>query len=223
MNKIFISYSHQDKDWKDRLVRHLGVLEKQGFLEVWEDQGIEGGDDWRKEIEAALNTAVLAILLISADFLTSKFILDVEVPKLLERRQKDGVRIIPLFVKPCAWNLVDWLKAIQGYPVGAKALSTLTEDQADTELAGLTWEVAELISRSAIARSPRSQQSIPPDKIFLCKLPTTGSDLFGREAELAVLDRAWADPHTNLLTLVAWGGVGKTALVNETARSASGI
>jgi len=52
-------------------------------------------------------------------------------------------------------------------------------------------------------------------KIFTAKLPTTSSELFGRETELKLLDDAWAEPHTHILTLVAWGGVGKTALVNE--------
>jgi tetratricopeptide (TPR) repeat protein len=37
--------------------------------------------------------------------------------------------------------------------------------------------------------------------------------LFGRESWLEALDAAWADPHLNLYTLVAWGGVGKTSLV----------
>jgi hypothetical protein len=54
-----------------------------------------------------------------------------------------------------------------------------------------------------------------PVKISTAKLPSTSSDLFGREKELAILDASWADPHTNVLTLVAWGGVGKTALVNK--------
>ncbi len=37
--------------------------------------------------------------------------------------------------------------------------------------------------------------------------------LFGREAELAALDAAWADGTLNIYTLVAWGGAGKTSLV----------
>ncbi|MCX6028727.1 MAG: hypothetical protein NT169_05420 [Chloroflexi bacterium] len=51
-------------------------------------------------------------------------------------------------------------------------------------------------------------------RISLARLPATGPDLFGRERELAALDRAWADPQTHVFSLVAWGGVGKTALVN---------
>ncbi|MDO8491023.1 MAG: TIR domain-containing protein, partial [Dehalococcoidia bacterium] len=52
-------------------------------------------------------------------------------------------------------------------------------------------------------------------RISTAKLPSTHPDLFGRGKELAALDRAWEDPHTNVLSLVAWGGVGKTALVNK--------
>ena len=61
----------------------------------------------------------------------------------------------------------------------------------------------------------KSYPSTEQNKIFLSKLPTTGRELFGREDELKMLDNAWREPHTNILTLVAWGGVGKTALVNE--------
>jgi hypothetical protein len=52
-------------------------------------------------------------------------------------------------------------------------------------------------------------------RISLAHLPATGPDLFGRERELDALDHVWADPQTHVLSLVAWGGVGKTALVNR--------
>jgi tetratricopeptide (TPR) repeat protein len=39
--------------------------------------------------------------------------------------------------------------------------------------------------------------------------------LIGREAELAALDAAWTNPAVNVVTLVGWGGVGKTALVSK--------
>ncbi len=215
MNKIFISYSHKDEAWKDRLVAQLGVLQQQGLLEVWEDRQITGGEDWLPAIENALNSVNLAILLISSDFLTSKFIIEKEVPLLLERRQKDGVRIFPVIVKPCAWDKVDWLRSIQARPKDGRPLSGGTEFQIDNNLAELTREIARLLSQAAIAASPKAPLPVPPDKITLSKLPTTGNVLLGREQELAILDRAWADPHTHILTLVAWGGVGKTALVNE--------
>jgi tetratricopeptide (TPR) repeat protein len=57
--------------------------------------------------------------------------------------------------------------------------------------------------------------AIPPVKISLAKLPVTGDQLFGREKELQLLDEAWTDSHTRIVILVAWGGMGKTALVNR--------
>ena len=50
---IFISYSHKDEEWKDRVVTHLRVLEMEGMLDVWDDRRIEAGDDWKPEIEKA--------------------------------------------------------------------------------------------------------------------------------------------------------------------------
>ncbi|MCK4472874.1 MAG: hypothetical protein KAW49_13925, partial [Anaerolineae bacterium] len=61
-----------------------------------------------------------------------------------------------------------------------------------------------------------------PDKISTSRLPITGRDLFGRQAELALLGQAWADTSTNVLSLVAWGGVGKSALVNHWLRGMAG-
>ncbi len=47
-------------------------------------------------------------------------------------------------------------------------------------------------------------------------LPETGYErLVGREAELGRLNEAWNDDRTNILSLVAEGGAGKSALVNE--------
>jgi Protein kinase domain/NACHT domain len=57
-----------------------------------------------------------------------------------------------------------------------------------------------------------------PEKISLARLPVTGSDVFGREEDIAFLDRAWANEDVNLVTIVAWAGVGKSTLVNHWLR-----
>jgi hypothetical protein len=57
-----------------------------------------------------------------------------------------------------------------------------------------------------------------PKKISVAKLPVTGSDLFGREEDIAFLDDAWANKDANIVTIVAWAGVGKSTLVNHWLR-----
>ena len=105
MNKIFISYSHKDEEWKDRLVTHLKVLEMEGYCSLWDDREIEAGDDWLPGIKKALNEAQIIIMMISADFLISGFIRGTEVPRALERRRKEGVRVIPVVVKPLSFAI----------------------------------------------------------------------------------------------------------------------
>ena len=211
---IFISYSHKDEEWKDRLVTHLGVLQHEGILETWDDRRIGGSEDWYQKIEQAINTASVAILMISANFLTSNFILKEEIPKLFERREKEGLRIFPIIVKPCAWQQVKWLPRIQARPKDGRPLSGGNAHQIDTDLAAITEEIAAILKPAGTATST-DYMPLGPDKIYLAKLPSTSLDLFGRENELIAFDKAWGDPKINVLSLIAWGGVGKTSLVNK--------
>ena len=211
---IFISYSHKDEAWKDRLVSHLGVLQHEGYLEIWDDRRIEGGEDWYPEIEKAIGSANVAILLISADFLTSKFILNEEIPRLMERRATEGLRIFPVIFKPCAWQHVQWLTQMQARPKGGKAISGGSEHQIDTDIAAIADEIIYIVKCTKKVPDEKIFTSIGPEKISLAKLPSTSPDLFGREKELKILDEAWINPKTNIVCLIAWGGMGKTALIN---------
>ncbi len=103
--KIFISYSHKDEDWKDRVASHLGVLRDQGILEIRDDWEIRLGEEWHPEIEEALNTSDVGLLLVSQHFLTSSFILNQEIRRMLERREMKSMEMIPLIIKPCAWDV----------------------------------------------------------------------------------------------------------------------
>src|SRR5690242_18195551 len=86
-NKVFISYSHVDKEWLERLKRHLRPVVREGRLDCWDDTHIRPGDDWKQEIRNALDTAQAAVLLISADFFASDFIDESELPPLLAAAQ----------------------------------------------------------------------------------------------------------------------------------------
>jgi hypothetical protein len=110
--KAFISCSHRDKRWFDRLVTHLKVLEnlEYGGFHVWADTQLKDGEDWEERINQAMGESRVAIL-ITANFLASKFIQEKELPRLLERHEEDGMLIFPLIVRPCAWKLVDVLSS----------------------------------------------------------------------------------------------------------------
>jgi predicted ATPase len=64
----------------------------------------------------------------------------------------------------------------------------------------------------------RPPTTLGPKKISVARLPVTGSDVFGREEDIAFLDRAWANKDINVVTIVAWAGVGKSTLLNHWLR-----
>ena len=147
-HRVFISYSHKDEAWKERLHTQLKVLERQNQLSIWEDRQIAAGADWYPAIETAINSADVAILLISADFLGSKFINGEEVPRLLARRKKEGLLVIPLILSPCAWQAIPWLASIQGKPKDNKPLSgLLPKFKQDQCLADSALEILALVGQ----------------------------------------------------------------------------
>ena len=212
---VFISYCHADETWKDRLVRHLKVLDLEDQLTIWDDRRIAAGDEWRPQIEAALDNADLAVLLITADFLISDFIRRTEVPTLLRRRTSEGVRVIPLLVKPCPWQAVDWLAALQCRPTDARFLSAGDENQIETDLAALALEIRNLLPKPDAAKPTPATTASSAVRVSISRLPTPGPHFVARDHELRRLDDAWDHPHQHLVSIVAWGGVGKSALVKR--------
>ncbi|GAB4422643.1 MAG: hypothetical protein Kow0031_00620 [Anaerolineae bacterium] len=142
---IFISYSHKDEAWKERLMTHLQVLALEERFAVWDDRQIAAGDDWYPAIEQAIEQASLAVLLVSVNFLTSPFIRGEEIPRLLQRRAGAGLRVYPIIVGPCPWQRVEWLSRIQVRPKNGVPLASGSDYQIDDTLAAIAMEIDDLL------------------------------------------------------------------------------
>src|SRR6202008_205660 len=98
-----------------------------------------------------------------------------------------------------------------------KAIPTVT-DALDRELRITRQRLQKAPSTGLPVGTRKPQARLASKKISVAKLPVTGSDIFGREEDIAFLDRAWANKDVNVVTIVAWAGVGKSTLVNHWLR-----
>ena len=149
--KIFISYSHKDERFKDELVTMLTGLQRRGIVDAWQDRRIEAGDEWNKSIQDAMNDCDFALLLVSPDYLASRFIQEEEQPKLLQRRQEMQLRVIPIIVRPCNWQSEPVLKDLQALPKDGKAVITFSKENGERDQ---VWaEIARAIEKRAKAQT----------------------------------------------------------------------
>jgi len=132
---LFISYSHKDADLCDELKTHLTLLKRQGLVRLWHDGDIQAGSTWNNEIHKNLESARIILLLVSANFLASDFIHEVELKRALERHDEGSARVIPIIVKACDWTAAPFA-ALQALPRDGKAVATYRDrDAAWTEVA----------------------------------------------------------------------------------------
>ena len=129
LKRIFISYSHKDEEYMDRIHIHLKPLKRKGLIDVWVDKEIKAGDYWKNEIEKALQNSNVAVLLISADYLASDFIVENELPPLLKNAENKGTRIIPVIIKPCGFIRDSNLKVFQAINDPKEPIISLSENK----------------------------------------------------------------------------------------------
>jgi hypothetical protein len=182
---VFISYSHQDEVWKDRLLEHLGVLEEEGLLKTWNDRNIGAGDEWLEEIRTAMSSARVAVFLVSAHSLKSKFIRHQEIPHLLDRREKEGMTFFPVIVKACVWDELPWLSRFQARPLDGRPLAGFQGNRRDAELTKIAKEILSIVRNGAPHVRPTNPPDVARPTILapLHQLPTPPGDFTGREED----------------------------------------
>jgi WD40 repeat protein len=220
--QIFISYSHKDngednrsdnRNWLEDLRTTLKPLEIQGKSSIFSDCDLQAGEKWRDKIRERLDSADIAILLVSRSFLASEFIQVHELPVLLGRANENSLILLWIVVEECRWESLP-LSDFQPASNPRRPLAGLSEQ----DLAA-AWKQIYQVVEAAIQRR-QGPGPHPPLIAALPPCPYPGLYPFnekqalyfhGRRAEIQRLREAVES--RPLLMVIGPSGSGKSSLV----------
>ena len=120
--EIFISYSHFDIKYRERLDRSLASLRRAYPAVIWNDGEIRAGMDFRQEIVKHLEQAQIILLLVSDNFLASEYCNEEELKPAMKRHHVGDAHVIPVILNQCLWRIAPFGK-LQALPRQGKAIT----------------------------------------------------------------------------------------------------
>lgn len=144
--EVFYSYAHVDEDFRDGLVKHLRLLERQKVIKGWHDRNISAGTEWKDAIDEHLESAGIILLLISADFIDSDYCYDIELKRAMERHAEGKARVIPVILRSCDWSSAPFGR-LQALPKNARPIENWDRrDDAYTDVVtGIKEAIAQIV------------------------------------------------------------------------------
>jgi tetratricopeptide (TPR) repeat protein len=223
--------------WLTFVQSFLAPVVKAGIFELWTDERLHGGDEIDPAIARKLAECDIFVLLVSRHSLASAYVVDKEITTI-KKRQQDGqdVRLFPIVLSPFPKAALGQVEGRLLRPKDGDPLSLMSKDEREVAMATIADEIAEVAQEAAARKAEGAEASrleqltrnatleslglagdrLLPESVDISHLPETPYErLVGRDAELLRLDQAWTDPNTNVISLIAEGGAGKSALVNE--------
>jgi hypothetical protein len=157
---IFVSYSHSDREWLDRLRTHLAPYVRDESFDLWDDRKIAPGSSWAAAIHQALSEARVAVLLVSPDFLASEFITRVELPEILRRAGTD-LTIAWIPIRASAYEATP-LKDIQAAHDPRRPIAALPSSEQDEALVAISKFIASRVDVNAVGNAFRIIDDFEP-------------------------------------------------------------
>lgn len=197
--KIFISYSHRDENFKDDLQIGLASLKNNGHIAAWDDRAILAGEEWDHQIKDALYKADIILLLVSPNFLASRYVREQEIKVAMERHKdpSDPAVVIPIIIRPSDWK-DNAFSRLQALPKNSKPITSWPNyDEAMLDVVSGIKKLVLQKNATPANKKNSSGQQIPTNSLaptsFAKDLVTELKNLIGAGKTKEVIDALLAD------------------------------
>jgi len=149
--QIFFSYSHKDEKLMNKVRQQLIPLEREGIIVKWHDREIRAGQEWNPAIKQRLFAAHIILLLVSPDFIESRYCYNLEMKEALKRHENGKAVVIPIILRPCLWQNTP-IGKLQALPKDGKPITNWSKiDDATLNVAnGIVEVVHKLIAENKV-------------------------------------------------------------------------
>ena len=170
--QVFICHNHHDHRYLEdnSLLGYLKGLENDGDATFWHDDRIVAGDLWDDVIKKHISDSAIALVLVSQWLLNSKYVMNEEVPRFLNKRKEEGMAIFPVILSACEWQRHDWLSKTQFLPKEGNIESDYRERGRKKGLflevlRDLRFQIERITKKSPISHSgtDKSHRTVVPD------------------------------------------------------------
>jgi hypothetical protein len=149
--QIFFSYSHKDEKLMHKVRQQLIPFEREGIIVKWHDREIRAGQEWNPIIKKKLLSSHIILLLVSPDFMESRYCYNLEMKEALARHKRGEAVVIPVILRPCLWQKTP-IGELQALPKDGKPITNWSKiDDATLDVAtGIVEVVQRLISENKV-------------------------------------------------------------------------
>lgn len=213
--EVFCVAALEDTPLLQELEIHLSPLIRQGVLSLWHEGLIAPGTNRAEAIETHREQASVILLLVSAPFLASQDALSMEQPRVWEQHDANAASMIPIIVRPCAWQHTP-LAHLQCLPREETPITSWPDrDDAWTQV---VLELRQML-RALPGLSPSTSRTTLPS---VWNIPYPRNPFFlGRDDLVEKLRNHLQAGQTTALTqpqaISGLGGIGKTQIALEYA------
>jgi len=159
---VFVSYTHQDKMFKDELLVSLASMSREQVIKVWHDQDVKPGDNWKEKTKEALEAAQIILLLVSPDFIASDYIHSTELQTAIEKYRRGEIIIMPILIRSTYLHGTP-LEGFHALPYNKEAIALWrNKDSAWFEVTSALRDVVLSIRDTSIRLTPPRAVVPPP-------------------------------------------------------------